>query len=196
MRTLRLFALVLLAIVASTGAARADEIFVTNIDVPPNFVSTIGAYTTSGATVNPALISGLNTPLGIAVSGSNLFVANQNSGTVGEYTTSGDTVNPALISGLDFPRGIAISGSDLFVVKADLLPGFGTIGQYTTSGDPVNPALISGLSFPSGIAVVPTVPEPSSLTLTLFGLVLAGLGFGGWRKTCQKTYSITASGRG
>ena len=136
MRTLRLFALVLLAIFASTGAARADEIFVTNIDVPPNFVSTIGAYTTSGATVNPALISGLTDALGIAVSGSNLFVTNQNSGTVGEYTTSGDTVNPALIS---------------------------------------------GLSFPSGIAVVPTVPEPGSLSLTLFGLVLAGLGFGGWR---------------
>ena len=216
MRTLRLFALVLLAIFASTGAARADEIFVTNIDVPPNFVSTIGAYTTSGATVNPALISGLTDALGIAVSGSNLFVANLNGNTIGEYTTSGATVNPALISlnapsyiaisgsnlfvsgngdvsppngtigvyttsgatvnpalisGLSVPQGIAISGSDLFVVNTST----GTIGKYTTSGDTVNPALISGLSFPSGIAVVPTVPEPSSLTLTLFGLVLAGL---------------------
>lgn len=96
-------------------------------------------------------------------------------------------MNPALISGLDFPRDIAISGSNLFIVKADLLPGFGTIGQYTTSGDTVNPDLISGLSFPSGIAVVPTVPEPGILSLTLFGVVLAGLGFGGWRKTGQKT---------
>jgi hypothetical protein len=41
----------------------------------------------------------------------------------------------------------------------------------------VNPALISGLVTPIGIAVV--VPEPSSLTLTLFGLVLAGLIFRG-----------------
>jgi hypothetical protein len=39
----------------------------------------------------------------------------------------------------------------------------------------VNPALISGLKGPWGIAVVATVPEPSSLTLTLLGLVLAGL---------------------
>ena len=58
-------------------------------------------------------------------------------------------------------------------------PGVGTIGEYTTAGDTVNPALISGLSDPSGIAVVTTVPEPSSLRLTLFGLVLARLVFRG-----------------
>src|SRR5215470_6164134 len=153
MRTLRLFTLVLLAIVASTGAARADEIFVTNTDVLPNVVDTIGAYTTSGDTVNPALISGLNTPLGIAVSGSNLFVANLNGGTIGAYTTSGDTVNPALIS-LNAPADIAISGSNLFVSgNGDVSPPNGTIGVYTTSGDTVNPALISGLSVPRGIAI-------------------------------------------
>jgi hypothetical protein len=50
------------------GAARA-QLFVTSIDD-----NTIGEYTTSGATVNPALISGLSFPQGIAVSGENLFV--------------------------------------------------------------------------------------------------------------------------
>ena len=219
MRTLRLFALVLLAIFASTGAARADEIFVTNIDVPPNFVSTIGAYTTSGATVNPALISGLTDALGIAVSGSNLFVANLNGNTIGEYTTSGATVNASLISGLNFPTDIVVSGPFLFVtndvasgtvgeyttsgatVNASLISGLnfpitiavsgsdlfvgtlnGTIAEYTTSGALVNPALISGLNIPQGIAIVPTIaPEPSSITL--LGVSLAVLGFGGWRKT-------------
>jgi len=44
----------------------------------------------------------------------------------------------------------------------------------------VNPALISGLPGPRDIAVVATVPEPSSLTLTLLGL--AGLVFRPWRK--------------
>ena len=39
---------------------------------------TIGEYTTSGATVNASLVSGLNYPYGIAVSGSNLFVTNYN----------------------------------------------------------------------------------------------------------------------
>ncbi len=36
----------------------------------------IGEYTTSGATVNASLITGLSYPLGIAVSGGSLFVAN------------------------------------------------------------------------------------------------------------------------
>jgi hypothetical protein len=131
----------------SPGAARAgDTIFVAN-----NNDGTIGAYTTSGATVNAALISGLPAPVGIAVSGSDLFVANlAGGGTIGEYTTSGATVNPALISGLSAPSGIALSGSDLFVVNGVLN---GTIGEYTTSGVTVNAALISGLNIPFGIAL-------------------------------------------
>ena len=46
---------------------------------------------------------------------------------------------------------------------------------FRINDDPVNPALISRLEGPGDLAVVATVPEPSSLTLTLFGLVLAGL---------------------
>jgi hypothetical protein len=46
----------------STSAARADAIFVAN-----SGSGTIGEYTTSGATVNAALISGLNDPAGIVV---------------------------------------------------------------------------------------------------------------------------------
>ena len=50
---------------------------------------------------------------------------------------------------------------------------------FRINDDPVNPALISRLEGPGDLAVVATVPEPSSLTLTLFGLVLAGLVFRG-----------------
>jgi hypothetical protein len=67
----------------------------------------------------------------------------------------------------------ATRADEIFVTNL----GDGTIGAYTTAGATVNPALISGLSGPAFIAVVATVPEPSSLTLTLFGLVLAGLVF-------------------
>jgi uncharacterized membrane protein YfcA len=58
--------------------------------------------------VNPALISGLSLPEGIAVSGSDLFVVNFATNTIGEYTTSGAPVNPTLVSGLNGPQDLAI----------------------------------------------------------------------------------------
>jgi DNA-binding beta-propeller fold protein YncE len=107
----------------SHNPARGDQIFVSN-----NSSGTIGEYTTAGETVNAALISGLSSPNGIAVSGSDLFVAN--GGVIGKYTTAGATVNRALISGLRGPFAIAVSGSDLFVTNVDN----GTIGAYTPRG--------------------------------------------------------------
>jgi hypothetical protein len=85
--------------------ARGDILFVANFGG-----NTIGEYTTSGATVNPALVA-VTSPVGVAVSGSDLFVTSSNM--IGEYTTSGAPVNPALITGLNTPLGIAVSGSDL-----------------------------------------------------------------------------------
>jgi hypothetical protein len=115
----------------------------------------VGEYTTSGVTINASLISGLNGPVGIAVSGSDIFVTThpantKHAGTVGEYTTSGATVNASLISGLNAPYGIAVSGSDVFVLNAS---SPGTVGEYTTSGATVNASLISGLNGPAAIAV-------------------------------------------
>jgi DNA-binding beta-propeller fold protein YncE len=81
-----------------------SDLFVTS-NIP---LGTVGEYTTSGATVNASLISGLNEPVGIAVDGSDLFVTNLGTGTISEYTTSGATVNASLISGLNIPTGIAI----------------------------------------------------------------------------------------
>ena len=67
--------------------------------------------------MNRALISGLDVPIGIAVSGESLYVTNLfgGFGTIGKYTTSGATVNAALVSGLPAPQAIAVSGGNLFV---------------------------------------------------------------------------------
>ncbi len=121
----------------------AGQIFVTD------GINTVGEYTTSGATVNASLISGLNNPQGMAVSGSDLFVTNIGADTIGEYTTTGATVNAALVSGLNIPVGIAVYGSDLFVTNT----GAGTVGEYTTTGATVNAALLSGLGEPESIAI-------------------------------------------
>ena len=122
-----------------------DTILVAN-----NGSGTIGAYTTSGATINASLISGLKGPESIAVSGPYLFVANGNTETIGQYTTSGATVNASLISGVHLEQ-ITASGSNLFVASGDPAD---TIGEYLTSGAAVNSALVSGLAAPHGVAVV------------------------------------------
>jgi hypothetical protein len=88
----------------SSIAVSGANLFVVN----QGDTNTIGEYTTDGTTVNASLISGF-VPYGIAVSGSNLFVANYNAGTIGKYTTSGAVVNASLISGLNQPIGIAVT---------------------------------------------------------------------------------------
>ena len=53
----------------------------------------VGEYQLNGTPINASLITGLHLPQGIAVSGADLFIADQ-TGTVSEYTTSGTLVNP------------------------------------------------------------------------------------------------------
>jgi PEP-CTERM motif len=139
-------------------AVSGSDMFIAN-----NTSGTIGEYTTSGATVNASLVSGLDDPTGMVLSGGNLFVVSGNSswgGTVGEYTTSGATINASLLT-VNFPYtvvqggnaittySLAISGDDLFIVNFIT----GIVGEYTTSGATVNASLISGLNLPTGMAI-------------------------------------------
>ncbi len=91
----------------------------------------------------------MSQPAGVALSGNDLFVANEVSGTIGEYNaTTGAAINASLVTGLDFPEGIAISGNDLFVTAN------GTIGEYNaTTGAAINASLVTGLNFPDGITI-------------------------------------------
>lgn len=125
--------LILLCIAVGTAHC---QIFVTY----PND-STVGAYTTSGSTISASYITGFNTPEGIAVSGTDVFVSDFGTGTIGEYTTSGQTVNATLITGLYRPFGIAISGTCLYVANDQA-----TLAEYSTSGALVNATLVPALA--------------------------------------------------
>jgi hypothetical protein len=94
-----------LALTCSLAATlQAQDIYVASYEK-----GSIGEYTTSGATVNASLISGLHYPSGIAISGNDLFVLNDSTESVEEYTTSGTPVDASLITGLSDPLTIAIS---------------------------------------------------------------------------------------
>ena len=155
MKRIGVFAAAALALAAS-GEAKAGtdlagwDLFVTLYGVTYG-TGTVVEYSATGATVSAPLISGsgLDEPWGIAVSGSDLFVANNS--TIGEYTIGGATVNAALVSGLaNNPIDVAVSGNHLFETNYYS----NTIGEYNaTTGAAINASLVSGLNAPYGLAV-------------------------------------------
>jgi hypothetical protein len=104
--------------------------------LPYQTPGSVSECTVTGSLINSELISGLDNPSGIAVSGSDLFVADNSDNIISEYTTSGALVKRNFISGILNPLDIAVSGSDLFVVAG------GWIGEYTTTGKTINAHLI------------------------------------------------------
>ena len=131
--------------------ASAQEIFVTG-HPGGGTDNTIGVYTISGAPINDSLVS-LQNPYSIAISGTNLFFADNATSEIELYTTGGTLVNPSFAPGpvtsVAGPNAIAVSGGNLFIANRNI----GTISEYTTSGTLVNASLISGLNGPAGIAV-------------------------------------------
>ena len=126
------------------SANAAAQIFVTNE------VGTVGAYNDDGSAVNTSLITGLSHPYGIAVTDTNIFVANYDNGTVGKYNLDGTVVNASLINQGFGTIGVAISGGYLFVTNR---PG-GTVGKYNLDGTVVNASLVSGLNGSLGKIVI------------------------------------------
>ena len=120
---------------------------VVELDAPSANYTT--SWTNSGPVTisvngSPNLVTGLNAPEGIAVSGEDLWIANTGSGTIGDYNAiTGAVVNSSLVSGLNSPYAIAVSGGDLWVANH----GSGTIGEYNaTTGAVITVSLVSGLS--------------------------------------------------
>jgi hypothetical protein len=123
-------------------AVSGGYIYVATSDPLSDLGGTIGKYTTSGATVNAALLTGLPSPVhGIAVSGNDLYVAQQSSAWVGKYTTSGATIDATFVAffqTVSDPVGLAVSGTDLFVTNE--IPGF--VGHFTTAGGTIDEQMI------------------------------------------------------
>ena len=110
----------------------------------------IGVYTTAGVAVNASLISLPNPAYGIAISNSNIYAADFNSGSINVFaTTNGALLTQNLVTGLRRPTGIAISGSTIYVAES----GNGTVGKYLTDGTTVNSSLISNLVYPWSVVV-------------------------------------------
>jgi hypothetical protein len=105
----------------------------------------------TGAVINKSFITGLNLPTAIAISGNNLYVAddrNGGGGYIGEYNaTTGAVINADLLP-FYFPEGLAVSGNDLFV------SGYG-VGEFNaTTGAAINSSLIpeSSVGVVNGVA--------------------------------------------
>jgi len=131
------------------GKAAAQVLYVVN-----SASRTAGQYNSNtGTPINSSFISGLGNAQDIAISGNNLYVADNigtdNSGNVGAYnaTTGASLFSISIGSGLT-PQGIAISGNNLFVSANN-----NTVGLYdATTGALINSNFItSGLSDPRGI---------------------------------------------
>ena len=121
-------------------AASGSDLFVLNPST-----GTVAEYTTSGATVNATLVTGVGAARALAVSGNDLFVSNIVSGTIGEYdATTGAVINAAFVTGLTQPIYLAASDGELFALgdPYDVL----TIGAYdATTGATINASLVTGL---------------------------------------------------
>jgi hypothetical protein len=157
------------ALIAFCVAPVAGEcqIFVTNYGStsfpPTNSIIGVGAYTLSGAPINPQLIPDSKGTIGIAVSGSELFVTNNQTMTISKYATSGAPINTPLVAASD-PSAIAVDNGFLYVASF----GYRSISKYTTSGALVNSQLVSSLPGSQGFLSI-AVADGKIYTTSLGG---------------------------
>ena len=193
----RLLATTFLLVVGFSFRAEAQSLFVTD-----NANGTIGAYTTSGAVVNASLVSGLQAPVGIAVSGSNIYVTDYANGTIGAYTTSGAVVNANLVSGLSYPYFLSLEDvTDIVTGTSVDLNSIGVTANPVLSGGTL--VLLSGDNSNTAFSVTSasSIQSPTSGSATLSGVFsgVGGLTFIGTGSTAMSganTYSggTTVSG--
>jgi PEP-CTERM motif len=121
-----LFLALLLALAPpwTSQAAAEGEIFVGNLSGANGWV---GAYSTSGATINSALVTEETegNELIVAASGSNLYVANPIAADrITSFTLTGVSVDPTLVRSnfINDPSGMVAAGGYLFVSDEEARP--------------------------------------------------------------------------
>ena len=140
---------IVLAICALPLSTRAGEIYVASVNGFGAGAGTVAKFSTSGTTISNPLVSALDSPWAVAVSGADLYVANDNTGVVGKYTTSGGIQNASFITGAGGPTGLAVNGTHLYV--SDSISN--TIKDYSTSGTLLNGSFITSVNGPWQVTV-------------------------------------------
>ena len=160
----------LIALVALAGTAFAQQdLYVTSITGygPAGVVNEYSTTGTSGTPVAVPLVSGLQVPFGLAISGGTLYVANQGNGSsVGTITAYNANNGKPVTSfttitglnkptGLVRPTGLAVAGSTLYVAQFGPAPGKGSVTAYNANtGIPVAASVftpIANLGMPTGV---------------------------------------------
>jgi hypothetical protein len=159
LRALHLFLIAIAVLWVMPRNAQA-QLYSVTLPSLPGTIGTVSEYSTKGKLLNANFITGLNNPVGIAVSGNNLFVVNSppddvSAGTVGKYNaTTGAAINAGFLSGLTLSFALAVSGNNLFVSSGNDESVY-TVSVYdATTGATINADLITGLPQVYAIAVL------------------------------------------
>jgi DNA-binding beta-propeller fold protein YncE len=145
---------------SGTGSALVTFTF----DANPNATARNGTLTIAGQTLTvtqagtsyvaaaaSALVSGLNSPSGVAVDGSgNVFIADYGDSAIKEWVAATGTVSTLVSTGLSGPLSVAVDGSGNVYI-ADT--GNKAIKEWVKATSTVTTLVSSGLDNPEGVAV-------------------------------------------
>jgi len=150
----------LFVILFFTPAEAADYIYWTNYGN-----NTIGRANSDGSGVNQSLISGCNTPEGVAVGTSYVYWTNYSSGTIGRANLDGSSPNQSWITGCSGPSGITVDSNYVYWTNY----GNNTIGRANLDGSSVNQSFLTTNSSSFSVTVDPNYIYWSNLSSNTIG---------------------------
>jgi hypothetical protein len=161
-------------------ASSSSDLYIINTAGDTAGQGSIGEYTTAGATVNANLITGLNSPVSIAFSGTDLYVGSVGSldtngqydlGTIGQYTADGVAINASLVSGISAPDSLAVTPQSIGAASK-----LGYIQQPATvaANNPISPAVSVAVEDSNGNIITSNTSNVTVALTNSAGAVLGG----------------------